>query len=488
MIPRTFTYERPDTISSENPNETVAQYQLKSLAGIREYPVEFSSDIFDLLSYQSTDKLFTTDDPTAPPPGVSGPLMNSYYNNQVYSPIFQTIVTGGAKAVTIVVGPSSNADSDSYDYTTDGTADQVQIAAALAALPSSGGTVLLREGAYALSDDFSDNNPNLRLVGVGPATILSSSSETVDRGILLGGDGSSVSYLKCDGVFLQITGEGSSIHHCVITDLYSTSCAANDIYACHFSAWGLRAQDNDPAINGVRHLYGNIFDGTSTYIGAQYVTSDYNDYLVQGNTFILPANYAGSCIDGGAGIATVTSNSFDMASGTIGEAFIIDVGSVSIVIGNHLFLGATLTTNLFAIAIAVGASSRVVGNHIEGVPGDGIYLGGGFCVAEGNMINGVSGFGIIANDKNIVSNNKILNVSQAADDTYYSIALETNVDHCVVNGNICTNTAVNQPKYCINEGSGCDSNIITSNVATGGVTGQINIVGGASVSANNIVA
>lgn len=91
MIPRDFIYERPDTISSENPNDAVTEFQLQSLAGIKDYNIEFSSDIFDLLSAQPTNQLFSTTDPTAPPSDVVNPIMNSYYNN----PVTITYIGGG---------------------------------------------------------------------------------------------------------------------------------------------------------------------------------------------------------------------------------------------------------------------------------------------------------------------------------------------------------------------------------------------------------
>lgn len=85
MIPRSFVYERPDTGTSGNPNESVTQYQLKSLAKLKDYPIEFSSDIFDLLGLQGREDMFPMNDPTSPPPGVGSPVMNSYYNNPFYN-------------------------------------------------------------------------------------------------------------------------------------------------------------------------------------------------------------------------------------------------------------------------------------------------------------------------------------------------------------------------------------------------------------------
>src|SRR5258708_12952646 len=57
----------------------------------------------------------------------------------------------GPKTATILIGPFSNADSNTYDYVTDGTDDDVQIRPALNSLPSSAERIVLREGTYNIS-------------------------------------------------------------------------------------------------------------------------------------------------------------------------------------------------------------------------------------------------------------------------------------------------------------------------------------------------
>src|SRR3990167_5952040 len=79
---------------------------------------------------------------------------------------------GGGKTATFIVGPASNTDSSTYDYKTDGTADEVEIQAAIDALPSTGGEILFREGTYSISASITWNKSSMTFQGMGASTIF----------------------------------------------------------------------------------------------------------------------------------------------------------------------------------------------------------------------------------------------------------------------------------------------------------------------------
>lgn len=58
------------------------------------------------------------------------------------------------------------------DYLCDGTADEVEIKAAISALPSGGGEVLLLDGTYNISRSITISKANVVLRGSGPSTVL----------------------------------------------------------------------------------------------------------------------------------------------------------------------------------------------------------------------------------------------------------------------------------------------------------------------------
>jgi hypothetical protein len=139
-------------------------------------------------------------------------------------------------------------------------------------------------------------------------------------------------------------------------------------------------------------------------------------------------------------------------------------------------------------AIVIYGGGSVQGNNILNVNGTAIYAGEGDRII-GNTIWNVARNGIVVSSAQvIVEGNRVMNASSGTDDTYYSISIAASVTHCIIDGNICTNTAANKPHTVIIEGTGANKNIITSNVATGGVTAQITTVGADTISANNITA
>lgn len=72
-----------------------------------------------------------------------------------------------------VIGTSAAGWTESdCDYLCDGTADEVEIKAAISALPSGGGEVLLLDGTYNISSSIAISKANVVLRGSGPSTVL----------------------------------------------------------------------------------------------------------------------------------------------------------------------------------------------------------------------------------------------------------------------------------------------------------------------------
>ena len=81
--------------------------------------------------------------------------------------------SGGKRICRYVVGTSSAGwTAEDCDYLCDGTDDQVEINAALAAMPAGGGEVRLLDGTYHLSGAITAANGAVKLSGCGKSTIL----------------------------------------------------------------------------------------------------------------------------------------------------------------------------------------------------------------------------------------------------------------------------------------------------------------------------
>lgn len=83
---------------------------------------------------------------------------------------------------TVAAYDASKASKEAADYICDGTADQVQIQAAIDALPSSGGSIALSEGAFTLTATVTINRSNVIVKGQGHATKVQAAagSEALD--------------------------------------------------------------------------------------------------------------------------------------------------------------------------------------------------------------------------------------------------------------------------------------------------------------------
>lgn len=81
--------------------------------------------------------------------------------------------SGGKRVCRLVVGTSASGwTSADCDYLCDGTADDVEINAAIQALPSTGGEIVILDGTYNITAEIAMNKDNVKLSGNGAATIL----------------------------------------------------------------------------------------------------------------------------------------------------------------------------------------------------------------------------------------------------------------------------------------------------------------------------
>lgn len=122
-----------------------------------------------------------------------------------------------------VVGTSAAGwTADDCDYLCDGTSDQAEINAAIAALPSGGGEVLLLDGTYNISSSITVNKANVSLRGCGAATVIARKfNGTSANGVI------SCSAANCTISHLAIDGNKGSYTNENNRGVYATTSAAN---------------------------------------------------------------------------------------------------------------------------------------------------------------------------------------------------------------------------------------------------------------------
>jgi len=89
--------------------------------------------------------------------------------SKIYNPI---AVTKTPRAATKVVAASNSLNNDGADYVCDGTADEVEIQAAIDAVGNIGGKILLLEGTYNIQSTDIVMDANITLAGCGWQTII----------------------------------------------------------------------------------------------------------------------------------------------------------------------------------------------------------------------------------------------------------------------------------------------------------------------------
>ena len=156
------------------------------------------------------------------------------------------------EGATFVIAASDSVHKERADYVCDGTDDDVQIQAAIDALPASGGKIVLLEGNFLIGDEI-DLVANLHLMGSGWSTILKAKDSFGGKSVLFGDAKASVhiSDLAIDGNFannarnadlddqngIRISNAGAD--HCTVENCYIFNCPDNGVRVSHSASYPL---------------------------------------------------------------------------------------------------------------------------------------------------------------------------------------------------------------------------------------------------------
>lgn len=281
--------------------------------------------------------------------------------------------TGGRylRPVTLVVAASDSKDKIDVDYVCDGTDDQVEINAAIAALPAAGGSVVLREGTYTIAAAIVINRDDVMLVGSGHGTLIQVSAN----------------------VNMIQVGDGASARmNVIIKDLQVDGSAATG-----------------PANNGIffRGGAGNLI--THSRVEGCYAHGNWNNgiYLSRSEDCMVVRNRVESIRSFASGIFIYQSNRNQVALNDCdncnGSAIEADLGDQNIISNNKC------SSSLDGIEVEGGNHNMVVGNYCRGNTARGIEV---FDSSRYNLVIGnyceENGIGIEVrnlSDRNIVIDN-----------------------------------------------------------------------------------
>ena len=257
-----------------------------------------------------------------------------------------------AKTVRFVIGTSTAGwTADDVDFLCDGTADDVEINAAISSLPSTGGAVLILDGTYNITAAISINKPNTTISGNGASTILkrmwgSSTSEGVINITATNGG--------CIVEKLQINGNKSNYTSWQNSGIRIFSSDNNVIIEniCNNSYYGIdlaSAENNTVTGNACNNNYGGIYlnssENSTTVTGNTCNNNDYGIFLSDSNNNTVTGN---TCNNNNTGVRLFRSSNNTVTGNTCirgtGQASDYTSRQYTIVVAeseceNNLFVG-----------------------------------------------------------------------------------------------------------------------------------------------------
>ncbi len=359
------------------------------------------------------------------------------------------------------------------DYVCDGGSDQIEINAALSALGSTGGRVLLLEGTFIVDGPI--NVPsNATLAGQGWGTVIKiKDALNADVKVVQNADqtnGNTNIVLRdfaIDGNKVNNTAgiqQGLYLYrttYSLIVRLLVTNCRSYGIYL-------------DSSSNNT--VTGNTCQGNNSY--GIYLGSYSSNNTVIGNTCQGNNSY-------GIYLGSYSSNNTVTGNTCQGNDNGICLGFSS----NNTVTGNTCQgNNSYGIRLYNSSNNTVTGNTCQGNNSYGIYLGpscsnstvtGNTC--QGNNKDGIR---LYNSSNNTVTGNTCLENSQAAHNTYSNIYVVADSNYNNIQANICRRGALaSKPRcgICI-DSADCDGNLVTNNdLYTGGATAAFSDAGTGTV-------
>ncbi len=367
---------------------------------------------------------------------------------------------GDVSGATFVVAASDSLQKENADYICDGTADDVEIQAAIDALPSGGGKVHLLEGTFTITSGLTISSNNIILSGSGDAThvIGSGTAGSIHTGVDVTGDHVTIRDFFFDGntniISYQIVIHNNQ--YSKVEDM-TICCSRTDGIV-----FGPNTTDGIATNNFLYNHYNpdNVSDHTSSLEvedGAERIILS-NNKIYNSDSGFFPHTHAGY----NAVIDIVFSNNIllngpNAADLTSTGIFINNAETDSLdglIIANNIIDGGRMQTegrmnlliegNVFKNSISTAIPVIYLQTDVTAVITNNIISGGGNA--------GIQNYA----SSTIISNNQIYN------NNLEGVILEESADNVTVIGNVIKNNGVTGYKYGIDV-QGADYVLIEGN-------------------------
>lgn len=320
---------------------------------------------------------------------------------------------------TKIVAPSGS--GFSADYYTDGTTDNVEIQAAINALASTGGRVLIRAGTYNIAASITIAKNNVTIEGEGASSILKMINAGNVNILQLGSNSTLYTNLVVRNLYFDGNSSNQSgalslvgwidnnslvnpINDVIIEDCYFYNAYSRGITNkgnrviiknCFFNSWATETTTHESAINNTSAL--GVLEISNCYF---YTNTQSNSYINNNATAILlinnchfktPDGYTGTYIIYGSGnYETIANCYFDIGNNQAPYGFApILIFQCKQIKGNIINHKTDPASSL--IAIQPGANSIIEGNIIINAA-TGIFLASDYgfrSIIQGNYITAI---------------------------------------------------------------------------------------------------
>jgi hypothetical protein len=329
---------------------------------------------------------------------------------------WQTTNTGAASKTFVTVGGST------ADYVTDGTADNVEIQAALDSLGTTGGTVYIQPGTYSISTTI--NLPkNCKLMGSGYATTLNLASAGT---IITMPSGTSlvplIIYCQVDSIRFRGNFANSIAIDC---GQYSQEFSIKN---CWFHTWATGS--SCVYANGTNkkfQIIGNFFGGTSTGVYYCIRLSATGDVQIVGNNF----HQYYIAVYGDTEKTNISGNDFYSSDVTYSP----NTACISVGISTGGLQQINVSANTFSdtdYGIRLGQSNQrgaaISSNFFRNIESNAIYVRGSDHAITGNYFQDIARSGTGNNSHGILLADGAVRVKITANNVYNS---HTNMGYAI---------------------------------------------------------
>jgi len=389
--------------------------------------------------------------------------------------IADSISNAASGSATFSVAAVDSLNPGRADYQCDGVADEVEINAALNALPAAvGGRVILMEGTFTIADPIVIPVNNITLRGQGRSSFIDGDGlATNEHAIVI----NAVTNITIKNLAIQTEDGGTKTCHCIdlsngcngftveCVTIVATDVNGINIHGTNILNGVIREVSIEQAdefgiycdmLAGNNMLRIHVLDCFITGCGNDGIRLYLADYsLVTGNVcyvngnagiFIVNTNYiaisnnicVGNTLEG-IHFLTVTNSTVDDNICYLNTSHNIYIGAGSdhnVVKGNECIEANSATSDGIEVDNTANENS-IIGNTCISSGRYGIYIAGAHNKVTENHItlSGDDGIWITAADCQI-SDNYIYDNGQDTAGTYHGIVLSANADRCQVSGNI----------------------------------------------------